>query len=435
MKYVPTPGVTLVEGSPRRLRTPQNGQIIVDDAVAEAWCTPDGADPLTAGCLAEAGLLTRLEHNAMPAPDAQSPQIPRVTVTAIVVVSAPRELEWLSECLDSLVAQHFALAEILLVDNASGADLRDYRRVAGCRVHALPRRHRLAAALNRAIDLTRGEYLLLLNPDVKLAADAVAHLVARAESGGRVAAVAPKTLFWRTPAFINGMGNRVGGSNWGTDLGIGQLDLGQFDRLDDLMSASLTVTLVARRAFECIGGYDEGFRAYYEDVEWSYRARLLGWTVLAAPAARAFHAFGGYWEPGGGMGAAKLRSAVSGRLRFTMLLADASRVGPVVARYRQEDLANARAAWRARDLSRLLAYPRGWIDAVVHLPAIRRKRRRLRRDRVLDDAALFGDDRLAPPTLALGNAPILTAAVIRDVYAPLVAARLTRPVPEWTPPD
>ena len=44
---------------------------------------------------------------------------------------------------------------------------------------------------------------------------------------------------------------------------------------------------------------------------------------------------------------------LGGRLRFTMLLADASRVGPVVANYRQEDLANMRAAWRARDLPRL----------------------------------------------------------------------------------
>ena len=49
---------------------------------------------------------------------------------------------------------------------------------------------------------------------MKLPVDAVAHLVARAESDARVAAVAPKTLFWRTPAFINGVGNRVGASNW-----------------------------------------------------------------------------------------------------------------------------------------------------------------------------------------------------------------------------
>ena len=177
------------------------------------------------------------------------------------------------------------------------------------------------------------------------------------------------------------------------------------------MSASLTVALVARRAFESIGGYDEGFRAYYEDVEWSYRARLLGWTVLAR-AARAFHAFGGDREPGGGMSAAKLRSAVAGRLRFTMLLADAARVGPVVAQYRQEDLANVRAAWQAGDLLQSLVYAGGWIDAAVRLPAIRAEG--LRCGRVLDDAALFDDDRLAPPTLALGNAPVLTSAVIRQ---------------------
>jgi glycosyltransferase involved in cell wall biosynthesis len=432
MKYRATSGAALVDGAPLRLRTPERGDIIVDATVADAWRAPHTADPLIAGCLAEAGVLTRLDATTLRAPDLPPPAIdPQIGVTAIVVISAPRELEWLRESIDSLSAQRVALTEILLVDNASSADLRDYAHRPRVRVHTLPRRQRLAAALNLAIAITRGDYVLLLNPDVKLAVDAVARMIARARSDPRVAAVAPKTLFWRTPGFINGVGNRVGRSSWGTDLGIGHLDLGQFDRLDDLLSASLTVCLVARRALERVGGYDEGFRAYYEDAEWSYRARLLGWKVLAAPDARAFHAFGGYWEPGGAMAAGKLRSAVAGRLRFTMLLADAARVGPVIAHYRQEDLANIRAAWQARDLPQLLAYTRGWIDAAIHLPAIRRRRRRLRRSRVLDDAALFGDDRATPPTLALGNAPILTAAVIRDIYAPLVAAGLTRAAPEW----
>ena len=350
INYAHPAGVELVAGSPTRLRTAERGDIVVDATVAGAWRDPDRAEPLIAGCLAEAGLLTRVPAPPAIAPRTIPPARP-VSVTAVVVISAPGEMEWLPACVDSLERQSFALTEILIVDNASHAPLEPLADRSRCRVLRLDRRQRLAAALNRAIEATRGDYLLMLNPDVKLAGDAVAHMVARAESAPDVAAVAPKTLFWRMPAFINGLGNRVGRTNWGTDLGIGHLDLGQFDHLDSLVSASLTVTLVARRALEGAGRYDEAFRAYYEDAEWSYRARLLGWKILAAPAARAFHAFGGYWEPRGrAMPPAKLAAAVSGRLRFTMLLAQPPRLGPVIAHYRQEDLANIRRAcwWPCR---------------------------------------------------------------------------------------
>jgi GT2 family glycosyltransferase len=435
ISYVPSPGVEYIDDAPPRLRTPEGGDVVVDAAVADAWRAPQHADPLTAGCLAEARLLTRVHgHGPVAGLTTIAPAAPAASVTAVVVVSAAREMEWLPACVDSLERQTSALDEILIVDNASRAPLAEIATGPRCRVLPLDRRQRLASALNRAISATRGDYLLMLNPDVKLAPEAVAQMVARAAAAPDVAAVAPKTLFWRTPAFLNGVGNRVGSTNWGSDLGIGHLDLGQFDRLDELMSASLTVTLVARRAFEAVGGYDAAFRAYYEDAEWAYRARLLGWRILAAPAARAFHAFGGFWEPqGGGMGRAKLASAVSGRLRFTMLLMQGPRMMDVLRIYGREDIANAHLAWRTRDMSTLWGYGLGWLRAAVQLPGMRAKRRRLQPARAIEDRVLFDEDALAPPLLTWRNAPLLTSRVIRDVYAPLIERGLTRPAPEWSP--
>ena len=77
------------------------------------------------------------------------------------------------------------------------------------------------------------------------------------------------------------------------------------------------------------------------------------------------------------------------------------------------------------------AYARGWLTAIVQAPAIRGKRRQLRRARRVDDDRLFDDDRLAPPLLTLHNAPVLTSEVIRTVYRPLIENGLTRRTPEW----
>ena len=448
IRYRHPTGVHAVAGPPARFHTGDGGVVITDEPLQRLWAAaPCGtktelADrfasdasledivPEALACLSEARLL---ERGATGEELAATPWTSGRAVSALVIVSAMGELAWLEACLESLVAVQYEPLQIVVVDNASGAPVAAvvHRHCRDARVLTVSARMNLARACNLAVTAADGEDFLFLNPDVSLRPGALAHLVARARAGPRVAAVVPKTLFWFAPAFLNGIGNRISREDWGTDNGIGHLDLGQFDGWRSAQSASLTIMLVPREAWEAVGPFDEAFPAYYEDAEWSYRARMLGWHILAAPDAQALHVFGGYWtSPDGRLSAGKLRTAVHGRLRFTLLLPRLPLLADLCCRYARQDARNAFHDLRTGRRRHAASVCRGWASILASAPEIVRKRWALQKRRELTDATLFPPDSQMPRPLTERNAPILTTDVIRREYAPLIRSGRTRPLPE-----
>ena len=305
IRYQIPPGVQAVSESGRpALSTPQGGKIIVDPPLLELWRGADGktlaeleaASSLphlraSLACLCQAGLLARTE----PAPQIQAiaapGAVPAASVSVILV--GHNSQAWLEECFASLAAQTFPAQEIIFVDNASSdasaAWLEaQYPQARLLRCQALVP---LARAINLGLAQAAGDYFLILNPDLRLEPDALAHLLAAAQVHP-LAVVAPKLRLWWAPAFLNGLGNSIGAWRWGTDTALGHLDLGQFDAWEELPSACFAAVLISRRAWEQAGPLDEAFEMYYEDVEWCYRARLLGLRILLAPQAVIYHALG-----------------------------------------------------------------------------------------------------------------------------------------------
>jgi hypothetical protein len=233
---------------------------------------------------------------------------------------------------------------------------------------------------------------------------------------------------------LNAIGNRVPPRNWGTDNAIGHLDLGQFDHWQHAPSASLTVQLMTRRAWEDVGPIDEAFPAYYEDADWAYRARLAGWTIGVMPEAEAFHIFGGFWDvaEGGGLTPRKLRTAIIGRLRFTIRITGRQRLRAHLKNCFFEDLGNVITECRQGHYASALNYPRAWAAVALQLPSLIAQRRRLQRTRKVSDDTLFPADDSMPCSYVLRNSPLLTSSIVRNEYAPLLRRGATRPVPELT---
>ena len=65
----------------------------------------------------------------------------------------------------------------------------------------------------------------------------------------------------------------------------GSATSGQFDRSEPVFSACAGAALYRRAAFDDVGRFDEDFFAYLEDVDWSLRAQLLGYSSQYVPAA------------------------------------------------------------------------------------------------------------------------------------------------------
>jgi GT2 family glycosyltransferase len=323
------------------LSTPQGGKVALDDELASLWKRANGRtlnelleiyraeavkpQLVMAGlaCLVEAGLLLRSDDNPQTAPALQLAHGPLVSV----VIVGYNSREWLQECIPSLLEQTYSPLEIIFVDNGSQDDslpwlAHNYPQVKTFRIEISVS---LAAAINQGISQVEGEYFLILNPDLSLEPDAVAQMMAVMQADPNCAAVAAKLRFWWARAFLNGLGNRVGAFSFGTDNALGHLDLGQFDHWEELPSACFAAALLSRSAWQVVGQVDEGFPMFYEDADWSYRARSLGFTIRAAPLAVIYHALGARVPSGGGeqLSPQKIRNVVYGRLRFiTKIVSD-----------------------------------------------------------------------------------------------------------------
>jgi GT2 family glycosyltransferase len=451
--YRKTRGVEFVRRDRPLLSTGADGFVALDETLLSLWHAADGKSPagvlssfragdvpgdhVRAGlaCLAEAGFLER--EGAASGRAEQDVRIGRGgRVSAIVPITSLKERDWLGDCLASLSAQTYEDIEVLVVDNATAFGLAEWLQAEHPRagILRLERMSPFATALNAGAARSRGDYLFFLNPDLKLRPRAVAEMVAAAEGDPRCGAVAAKLKFWWAPNFLNGIGNRVRDFGWGTDNAIGHLDLGQFDGWEDVPSACFAAALIPRRAWDAVGPVDERFQLYYEDTEWCYRARLLGFTVRAAPRAEILHIFGGWVrEPGqsGGLSPWKIRNAVYGRLRFAAKL-----LGPELRRrfrrnYLREDFRNFAGAIRCRTAAETAAYARAWSKFVRDLPGIRRQRRNLRKRAVCSDDGLFVAETGMPQLRMWRDIPELTWEMTASDYLPHILAGRTRPMPEF----
>ena len=450
MKYCVPAGVQLSHAHNRPLlSTPEGGKVALDAALLALWQYANGrslpeiergfqadfASPHTirAGlaCLAEAGLLRR-EAVLPPAAPAAGP-VSGPPVSAVIVSFNSRE--WLQECLPSLFEQTYAPLEVIIVDNGSQdgtlAWLAAYHTsVKHVRIYPPVS---LSQAINRGVELATGEYFLILNPDIRMQKDALAEMVAVAQSDPGVAAVAAKLRLWWAPPFLNGLGNQVGPFTWGTDNGVGYLDLGQFDHWRELPSACFAAALVPKEAWQAVGPVDEGFPMYYEDSEWCYRSRLLGFKVLAAPRAIVYHAFGGRIPTGEvqALSPRKLRNVVYGRFRFAFKITG-DHFPHFLRNYCLEDWANFTRRVVRRDWASARAYLSGWKDLLKDLPTLVRLGRALQRRRTVPDEQLFAIQRGMPMALTWNGLPELTWDLVLHYYSPLINSGRTRPMPEMT---
>ena len=441
-------GVELARQGRPLLTTPQGGKVALDAILLSIWESADGRklneilwevqprglkpDIIRAGlaCLAEAGLLKR--NQEPPARPFRALNGPHVSV----IIVAFNSREWLRECLPSLSVQTYSPIEIVIVDNGSTDDPAGMlvSQFPQAKVVRLEESQSFARATNLGVAAAKGDYFLLLNPDVRLEPDALAHMVAVARANPACAAVGAKLKFWWAPAFLNGLGNRVGAFSWGTDNGLGHLDLGQFDNWEELPSTCYAATLIRKEAWEVVGPVDESFPMYYEDTEWSYRARLLGYKVCAAPQAVVYHAFGGRVPSGeeSGLSPRKLRNVVYGRLRFAIKLLD-KYLARFLRNYLLEDLTNLVRSILQWKWNLVSAYLCGWYDTIKAIPSLFSERKTLQARRVVPDEALFTLQGGMPMTIAWRGLPELTWNLVEHHYLPLILSKRTRTMPEFDP--
>lgn len=206
----------------------------------------------------------------------------------------------LNACVQSVVSDSKSSGlrvHILLVDNASTVTPDAVPQCAAQHGDAvstliLERNHGFAGGVNRGIAHTRSEFVMLLNDDATLQPGALRSAVDTLTSAPPdVVAVAPKMLLASDPFILDGVGIAVNGRGEAFNRGLGQPDLGQYDQSEECLGPCFGAALVRRSAFapDMVGLLDESYFLYYEDVEWSWRATVMGWRTVTAPNAVVRH--------------------------------------------------------------------------------------------------------------------------------------------------
>lgn len=198
---------------------------------------------------------------------------------------------WLEGCLSALRRQDGCAFEVVVVDNAStdGSAAAVRERFPDYRVVALDTNRGFAAGNNAGAAGAGTPYLVFLNNDTEVQPGWLAALVRAADADSRIGLVSSHIVYLDQPDVVDSAGDgylRCGG---GFKHGHGQpIDRQAHDR--EVFGACGAAMLIRRELFERLGGFDEDFFMVYEDVDLSYRARLLGSRIVLASRALVRHA-------------------------------------------------------------------------------------------------------------------------------------------------
>lgn len=192
--------------------------------------------------------------------------------------------------LDCLAAQTFRNFEIIIIDNAStdgSRHLADEHTSAPVVIDAGSNLG-FAAASNRAAARAGGVFLAFLNPDAYPRPEWLAHLVAAADRYPWADAFGSAQINAGNPAVIDGAGDvfHVLGVPYRGHFG---WSVEKMPAEGECFAACAAAALYRAEAFRTLGGFEEGFFCYGEDVDLGFRLRLRGGSTIQVADAIVLH--------------------------------------------------------------------------------------------------------------------------------------------------
>jgi GT2 family glycosyltransferase len=209
----------------------------------------------------------------------------------VVVIVNANAGPLLAQTLTALAAQTHTPDRTVVVDNASSDGSTDglEDRFPGIEVVRLEQNLGFAAANNLAVrEASDCKWVVLLNPDAFPEPKWLEQLLAAADVRPDYSFFASRMLMAADPGRLDATGDlvHVSGIAWPRDHGA---PASSAETGNEVFSASAAAALYRRDAFLEVGGFDERFFCYFEDVDLAFRLRLAGHRCWYVPTAVVSH--------------------------------------------------------------------------------------------------------------------------------------------------
>lgn len=212
------------------------------------------------------------------------------------------------DCLKSLGnirKDNFKLS-ILVVDNASTDGSIESIKGDGVKLIENKKNLGFAGGHNVAIKCaleSGADYVLILNNDTYVDENFVEKLLEVAEKDSRIGILAPKIYFapefeFHKDRYSQKERGRIlwyagGGIDWaniiGYHRGVDEVDKGQFDNIEGTELATGCCMMIKRDVFSKVGMFDDKYFLYYEDSDFSIRAKNKGFKIMYVPKSVIWH--------------------------------------------------------------------------------------------------------------------------------------------------
>ncbi|MEZ4867574.1 MAG: glycosyltransferase family 2 protein [Caldilineaceae bacterium] len=220
-----------------------------------------------------------------------------------VIIVSYNTCALLRQCLQTLLALGEA-NEIIVVDNASsdGSAALVQCEFPTVKLIALPENRGLTVASNLAAAAAQGKYLLYLGADAYPSAGVICGLAAYLDAHHQVGIATAELRLrdgsidmdahrgfptpWASFTHFSGLNKLLPRSRWLNQYFLGYADLTQPHEIDLCISHFM---FMRKALLEQIGPWDEDFFLYGEDVDFCYRTKAAGYTIMYLPQFQVTH--------------------------------------------------------------------------------------------------------------------------------------------------
>ncbi|MCF7820478.1 MAG: glycosyltransferase family 2 protein [Candidatus Pacebacteria bacterium] len=205
---------------------------------------------------------------------------------------------FLKDCRDSLLSQTYNNFQVYIIDNASSDESYSYLKNNYPEAKILKREDGSYSAANnlgaREAISDACKYLFICNMDTVLDKDCILELVKKSQEKEDEAILQAKIYLHengKKTNKLNTLGNDFNFLGFGLVRGYGKREEELYFKQREFTYASGCALILTSALFEKIGGYNELFYMYHDDIELSLKARLLGHDIALANKAIIYHKY------------------------------------------------------------------------------------------------------------------------------------------------